>query len=128
MATGIFCKALKGQIVGNPFPKKCHCGCRFYSRQEYLHGTDPNKRKPLFDYKVNEKFVVKEFRDCQRCGFTMMVRIKDRRDQSAAGDRRREWYRELYADFIQKGLSHFEARNETLEIVRASMENLPTAG
>ncbi len=121
MSTGIFCNALRGVIVGNPFPKKCSCGTRFYSRPEYLEGTSPNKRKPLFDYKVNEKFVVKEFRDCFRCGFTMMVRIKDRRDQSEAGDKRRQYYMELYDKYMQEGLSHFEAREQTLELVRATM-------
>ena len=119
--TKIFCNQLRGEIVGNPFPKKCSCGYRFYSRPEYLTGTEPNKRKPLFDYKINEKFVVKEFRDCDRCGFTMMVRIKDRRDQSDMGDKRREYYKELYADFVIQGYSHFEAREQTLEIVRATM-------
>lgn len=121
MANVIFCDKLRGEIVGNPFPKKCSCGCRFYGRIEYLDGTAPNKRKPLFDYKVNEKFVVKEFRDCQRCGFTMMVRIKDRRDQSEAGDRRRQYYTELYSELVVQGFSHFEAREQTLEIVRATM-------
>ena len=121
MATGVYCLKLRGHVVGNPFPKKCHCGCRFYSRDEYLEGTAPNKRKPLLDYKVNDKFVVKEFRDCFRCGFTMMVRVKDRRDQSEAGNKRRDWYRKLYAEFLEKGLSHFEARSQALEIVRATM-------
>lgn len=119
--TIIFCKELRGEIVGNPFPKKCQCGCRFYSREEYLSGTDPNKRKPLFDYKVNQKFVVKEFRDCGRCGFMMMLRLKDRRDQSDAGDQRRSWFKNVYSEFIEKGLSHFEAREQSLEIVRATM-------
>lgn len=119
--TKIFCNAIRGEIVGNPFPKKCSCGFRFYSRPEYLTGTAPNQRKPLFDYKINEKFVVKEFRDCQRCGFTMMVRIKDRRDQSEAGDRRREHYKELYEELVIKGLDHHEARTQTLEVVRATM-------
>ena len=119
--TKIYCFALRGEIVGSPFPKKCSCGYRFYSRPEYLDGTEPNQRKPLFDYKVNEKFVVKEFRDCERCGFTMMIRIKDRRDQSEAGDRRRMYYQELYEKFLVKGFEDNEARSQTLEIVRATM-------
>lgn len=102
------------------FPKHCACCGRIYQTEEdYFHqtmaiGTTRTGLKCAQD--DDESLLLELYRNCV-CGSTLLAFFSDRRDPSAAGQRRRHLFDELLDYLLQTGVEANTARSELLRVI-----------
>jgi hypothetical protein len=107
-------------LAESSFPKKCgNCGRTFETAEEFLRETKQiNQDITGLKESINDEHekIVEAYRNCP-CGSTLMDFFGDRRDNSAAGMRRRKRFNELLEFLVQYGLEKTEARTELLKVL-----------
>jgi hypothetical protein len=103
------------------FPKHCkNCGRNFATAEEFLRQTRAIRpavsglKQSVDDDNVT---IVELYRNCL-CGSTLMDLFSDRRDSSAAGQKRRELFNKLLPHLQEKGRSLPDARAYLLRLLR----------
>ncbi len=94
-------------LVDTTFPKRCSkCGKTYGTKQEFLRETIPVKDLSLEDKSGlfaleggDAETTIGVFRNCE-CGTTLMADFQDRRDNSEAGQQRRDQFAKLLVDAI----------------------------
>ncbi len=108
------------ELAAGAFPKRCaNCGEVFADVDDYLRRTGrvasgASGLKQSHD--EDGRVIVELFRNCI-CGSTLMDNFNDRRDTSAAGERRRARFSELMERLAVQGLSPELARAELLKVL-----------
>ncbi len=114
-------------LAESAFPKKCKtCGRMFETADQFLKETE-DIRESVTGLKQSrdEKgaTIVEAFRNCP-CGSTLMDFFNDRRDQSKAGDARRNKFNDLLVFLVENGLEREVARNELLKVMRGEKSDI----
>lgn len=112
-------------LVDTSFPKKCtKCGHVFETQEAFLEETIPVKdltfedKSGLFALEgVGEATTIGVFRNCT-CGTTLMADFHDRRDNSEAGQKRRNQFNSLLKTLMAHGMERLAARDELLHVLR----------
>jgi len=102
------------------FPKVCpNCGRVYNTLADFLEQTRAIAGKSGLKASCDDddQPVVELFRNCV-CGSTLMDLAQSRRDETAAGLRRREQFQRMTALLIARGLAPATARAELLKVVR----------
>jgi hypothetical protein len=113
-------------LVDSTFPKTCpKCSRTYASKEEFLRETIPVKDISLEDksglfaleaFTAEDNTTIGVFRNCE-CGTTLMADFQDRRDNSEAGQQRREQFDKLMQMLTEHGMKHELARHELLEVL-----------
>lgn len=108
-------------LAASAFPKRCaNCGRIYPDEASYLHETLPVSAASS-GLKSSEdddgSTIVELFRNCP-CGSTLLDFFSDRRDDSAAGERRRARFGQLLTYLVESGLAPDEARRELRKVMR----------
>ncbi len=111
-------------LVDTTFPKKCtKCGRIYASQEEFLRETIPVRditledKSGLFALNLGEtETTIGVFRNCE-CGTTLMADFADRRDNSDAGQQRREQFDKLLAMLTDHGMERALACHELLQVL-----------
>ena len=108
-------------LAESAFPRKGEtCGRMFETAEQFLKETE-DIRESVTGLKQSRDddgaIIVEAFRNCP-CGSTLMDFFNDRRDQSGAGDARRNKFNELLAFLMENGLEREIARTEMLKVMR----------
>jgi hypothetical protein len=106
-------------IANEQFPKKCaNCGHSYESLEDFIKesksmsGHDGNSHSGLKESVDDEgQPIVELFRNC-RCGSTLLEFLKERRDTSPAGQKRRKKFGELLELLTEVGMEVNAARRE----------------
>jgi hypothetical protein len=111
------------ELVTGSFPRRCrNCGAEYASVEDWLARTAPVPRgsglKAAPDDSGAE--LVELFRNCT-CGSTLMETFDDRRDLSAAGERRRRYFGRLLEALQRRGMDRAEARAELMAARRGQI-------
>jgi hypothetical protein len=90
------------------FPKTCSCGRRYETFEEFVAATEPlgNSGEIL---SADGQKLTDIFRNCV-CGSTLLVFIREHRDESPDGISRRKKYGERLKFLTEQGLTYAEAR------------------
>ncbi|WP_036300233.1 oxidoreductase [Methylomarinum vadi] len=108
-------------LLESSFPKKCNvCGREYRTAQQFLQETrDLPSAKSCLKEAVEEDgtAIVEVFRNCI-CGSTLMDEFNNRRDDTKAGQRKREKFADLLQQLIKQGLDPQVARSELLKVLR----------
>ena len=113
-------------ISQDSFPRKCKCCNReFNSMEEFLAetcavGESSGLKGSLDD---EDEPIVELFRNCS-CGSTLLEFCSSRRDNSPAGNRRRERFGELMVLLESNGIDESLARQELLKMLRGEKSEL----
>ena len=107
-----FCEKSKRHYLSSTFPKICNCCKRIYkARHSYLEQTEllskgsyGNPRKSLYLF---------EYRNC-KCGSTLVIKIKEMRDFSQEGIRKRKWIGDRINDLREMGIDYPEAKKKAI--------------
>ena len=109
------------ELAESAFPKNCrNCGRVYGTAQDFINETHPlrpDKSGLKQGYDEDETSIVELYRNCA-CGSTLMDFFSDRRDLSAAGERRRGHFEKLLPHLQQKGMDRNQARDYLLQILR----------
>ncbi len=109
------------------FPKHCNtCGRVYQSEVEYFHETlaiRPERTGLKSALDDDDGTLVELYRNCV-CGSTLMAFFSDRRDATAAGNRRRLLFEELLAYLLQTGVDPVAARAELLRVIHGERSEL----
>lgn len=109
------------ELAESAFPKSCrNCGRSYRTAQDFINETRPvrpGKSGLKQSYDDDETTIVELYRNCV-CGSTMMDFFSDRRDLSAAGERRRSLFEKLLPHLQQKGMDLDQARDYLLQVLR----------
>ncbi|MDM8349385.1 hypothetical protein P8H27_10785 [Pseudomonas sp. sp1636] len=101
------------------FPKRCrNCGRVFASEADYFQQTQairPEITGLKAAYDDDDRPLVEVFRNCV-CGSTLLVNCVSRRDDSAAGNNRRQLFDTLLDYLTQHGVERAQARGELLRV------------
>ena len=113
-------------LVDSTFPKTCpKCSRTYTSKEEFLRETVPVKDISLEDksglfaleaFTAEDSTTIGVFRNCE-CGTTLMADFQDRRDNSEAGQQRREQFDKLMKMLTEHGMERGLARHELLEVL-----------
>ena len=112
-------------LVATSFPKKCtKCGLVYETHEAFLKNTIPVKdltfedKSGLFALEGGgDATTIGVFRNCT-CGTTLMADFHDRRDNSEAGQKRRDQFDSLLKALMDHGMDRLAARDELLHILR----------
>lgn len=108
-------------LAESAFPKSCrNCGRAYRTAQDFISETQPVRadRSGLRQtYGDDDVAIVELYRNCV-CGSTLMDFFSDRRDLSAAGERRRSQFERLLPHLQQNGMSLEQARDYLLQLLR----------
>ena len=112
------------ELVDSTFPKTCNkCGKTYAAKQDFLNETIPVRdisledKSGLFAIEGGDMdTVIGVFRNC-KCGTTLMADFQDRRDNSEAGQSRRNQFDNLLETLIDHGMEYDDARRELLNIL-----------
>jgi hypothetical protein len=109
------------ELAESAFPKNCrNCGRAYGTAREFIEETQPVRAGETGlkqGYGEGDLAIVELFRNCV-CGSTLMDVFSDRRDLSAAGERRRSQFDKLLPNLQQKGLGRAQARDYLLQVLR----------
>jgi len=108
-------------IWNTEFPKTCpKCGQYYTSIEDYFSRTKPlGGSTGLMEIETPDHCEqVGLFRNCP-CGSTLMAFCRDRRDDSADGERRRELFDQLLERLTEGGLPTEEARARLRQTLRS---------
>lgn len=108
------------QLHAAAFPKVCpNCGRVYGTADEFLEQTRAiaGKSGLKASRDDDDRPVVELFRNCV-CGSTLMDLFQSRRDETVAGQRRREQFERTVALLQARGLAPAAARAELLKMVR----------
>ncbi len=118
-------------LVDSTFPKTCpKCSRVYTSKEEFLRETIPVKDISLEDKSGlfaldggDVETTIGVFRSCE-CGTTLMADFQDRRDNSEAGQKRREQFERLMVMLTEHGMEHDVARHELLQILHGERSEI----
>jgi hypothetical protein len=118
-------------LVDTTFPKRCSkCGKTYGTKQEFLRETIPVKDLSLEDKSGlfaleggDAETTIGVFRNCE-CGTTLMADFQDRRDNSEAGQQRRDQFAKLLSTLVEHGLERATAREELLNVLRGDPSDM----
>ncbi len=107
-------------LLEEEYPKTCtKCGRTYPDIRTFLDATTTIEAgSGLMSYDsdpTHEQVAV--FRNCP-CGSTLATFCSDRRDTSAKGARRREIFRKIHHDLLERGISPANARGELIAFLR----------
>ena len=111
------------EFITTRFPKSCSsCHSSFKTEQELIANTvklGPDYRDVC--YRIKGKFVIYRYRNCPApCLNTLAYTVKDRRDQSKAGDERRMQFKGLKGTMKDRFVLRDKASHDmTLFLMRA---------
>jgi len=108
------------------FPKTCQtCGKTYATMDQFLAETSDVGHPTGLMEAIGEDHrpSVGLFRDCH-CGSTLMIECGDRRDQSAAGQHRREIFQGLLDHLIRAGIEESIGRDEIIRLLRGDQSVL----
>ena len=103
------------------FPKRCrNCGQTFATARDFVQDTNPLRTAGSGLKQAQDDdlaTIVELYLNCP-CGSTLMDFFSDRRDLSAAGEKRRVLFNTLLPHLQQKGLTPADARAHLLRLLR----------
>ncbi len=114
------------EVSAGSFPKVCaNCGRVYHDMAEFLANTVPAGTRSGLKAALDDddRTVVELYRNCI-CGSTMMDFCQSRRDESAAGQRRREVFARTQAQLVARGMEPAVARAELLQLARGGRSEL----
>lgn len=107
-------------MVDTAFPRKCStCGRTYQSAEDFFTTTealDNDKSCLKQSYDEDDSTIVEVYRNCV-CGSTLMDTFSDRRDDSAAGLKRRQKFSQLHEYLVDQGMQQEVAREELLKVL-----------
>lgn len=114
-------------LVESTFPKRCrNCGREYADAATFIAATQPVS-PGVAGFKASHDEhnhpILELFRNCP-CGSTLLESFEDRRDDSAAGLRRRERFGALLGKLEAGGITRQAARHELLLMIRGEPNNL----
>lgn len=118
-------------LADSAFPKQCRCcGRRYDSPSDFVTRTKPPRQggdgiKP--SRSDDGAPLLELYRNCV-CGSTLMDFFNDRRDLSAAGQKRRETFAGLIDTLARQGWDRLAARQELLKALSGEATPLLQAG
>lgn len=114
-------------LAESAFPKRCPaCGRSYRDAADYVAQTQrvASGRSGLKQSVDDDGQVIVElFRNCV-CGSTLMDSFRNRRDPSAAGERRRARFAEVLDTLVAQGLERQHARLELLKVLRGEASTI----
>jgi hypothetical protein len=114
-------------LAESQFPKRCaNCGRVYATADEFIAATAPpaNGHSGLKQGTSDEgRIIVELFRNCV-CGSTLMNDFSNRRDETAAGIRRRERFDTLANGLRERGVADAEIRAELLKLMHGQPSRL----
>lgn len=108
------------------FPKTCaNCGRVYPSLQDFLARTEAiaGRRSLKGSLDDDDRPIVELFRNCV-CGSTLMDVCVSRRDESEAGQRRREKFDRMLDLLVERGVEREMARAELRKVVNGGKSAL----